>query len=76
VSEYGIVSAKAIGSAIITATTKDGKKASVVVTVVKAEHWFIRWLKTLWNWIVTPFKWLWNAISWAFTGIAKFFGLN
>jgi uncharacterized protein YjdB len=71
VSASGLITPKAPGNTIITATTKDGLSAQVIVSVEKEECAVLRWLRTLWRWIITPFIWLWNAISYPFRAIGK-----
>jgi len=71
VSASGLISPKASGNTIITATTKDGYSEQIIVTVVKEEFFLIRWLTTFFGWLITPFRWLWNAISYPFRTIGK-----
>jgi len=71
ISADGVITPKAPGNTIITATTKDGYSEQIIVTVVKAQSTFMRWLTTFFGWLITPFRWLWNAISWPFRTIGK-----
>jgi len=71
ISADGVITPKAPGNTIITATTNDGLSEQIIVSVEKEECAVLRWLRTLWNWIVAPFKWLWNAISYPFRTIGK-----
>jgi hypothetical protein len=71
VSASGLITPKAPGNTIITATTKDGVSEQFIVTVVKQEFWLWRWLKTFFGWLATPFIWLWNAIGYPFRKIGK-----
>ena len=71
ISADGVITPKKPGNTIITATTKDGLSEQIIVTVVKAEFFLLRWLRIFFGWLVMPFKWLWNAISWPFRAIGK-----
>jgi len=71
ISASGLITPKAPGNTIITATTKDGVSEQFIVTVVKQEFWLWRWLKTFFGWLAKPFIWLWNAISYPFRKIGK-----
>ena len=65
------ITPKKAGNTIITVSTNDGLSEQIIVTVVKAEFFLIRWLRIFFGWLVMPFKWLWNAISYPFRAIGK-----